>query len=121
MSILKERMHEGFIFQQDGAPHHFHNEVTSYLNAEVPVWIGRGSVSPWPARSTDLTPLDFSKIHENNVRTDCLILNLHQMTKVLPKPVTHTPDFQGTAFNVHKAQTHSGFSLKLETRDSSLK
>ncbi|GBN63354.1 hypothetical protein AVEN_236727-1 [Araneus ventricosus] len=60
MPILKDRMPEGFIFQQDGAPSHFHNEVTSYLNAEVPVWIGLGDVSPWPARLPDLTPLDFS-------------------------------------------------------------
>ncbi|GBL81597.1 hypothetical protein AVEN_93395-1 [Araneus ventricosus] len=60
MPTLKERMPEGFIFQQDGAPCHFHSEVTSCLNAEVPVWIGRGGVSPGPARSPDLTPLDFS-------------------------------------------------------------
>ncbi|GBM51290.1 hypothetical protein AVEN_174491-1 [Araneus ventricosus] len=53
-------MPEGFIFQQVGAPPHFHNGVTSYLNAEVPVWIGRGGVSPWPSRSPDLTSLDFS-------------------------------------------------------------
>ncbi|GBN90575.1 hypothetical protein AVEN_149230-1 [Araneus ventricosus] len=58
MPILKETMHEGFVFQQNGAPCHFHNEVTSYLNAEVPVWIGRGGVIPWPARSPDFTPLD---------------------------------------------------------------
>ncbi|GBL67516.1 hypothetical protein AVEN_158399-1, partial [Araneus ventricosus] len=42
MPILKGRMP-----QQDGAPCHLLNEVTSYLNAEVPVWIGRGGVSPW--------------------------------------------------------------------------
>ncbi|GBM38279.1 hypothetical protein AVEN_17724-1 [Araneus ventricosus] len=60
MPILKERMHESLIWQQNGAPCHFHNEVTSYLNAEERVWIGRGGVSPWPSRSPDLIPLDFS-------------------------------------------------------------
>ncbi|GBN93138.1 hypothetical protein AVEN_15126-1 [Araneus ventricosus] len=60
MPILKKRMSEGFIFQQVGAPSHFHNEVISYLNAEVPVCIGRGGVSPWLSRSPDLTSLDFS-------------------------------------------------------------
>ncbi|GBM38307.1 hypothetical protein AVEN_17745-1 [Araneus ventricosus] len=60
MPILKERMYEGFIFQQDDSPCHFHNEVTSYLDADVPVRIARGGVSPWPARSPDLKPLDFS-------------------------------------------------------------
>ncbi|GBM38289.1 hypothetical protein AVEN_17731-1 [Araneus ventricosus] len=60
MPTLKERMLEGLIFQQDGAPCQFHNDVTSYLNAEKPVRIGRGGVSIGPARSPNLTPLDFS-------------------------------------------------------------
>ncbi|GBN84917.1 hypothetical protein AVEN_85033-1 [Araneus ventricosus] len=59
MPIPKKRMPEGFILQQVGAPSNFHNEVTSYLNAEVPVWIGRRRQS-WPSRSPDLTSLDFS-------------------------------------------------------------
>ncbi|GBM38287.1 hypothetical protein AVEN_17730-1 [Araneus ventricosus] len=60
MPIPKERMHEGFIFQQDGAPCHFHNQMNSYLNVEVPVLIFREGVSPWLARSPDLTSLDCS-------------------------------------------------------------
>ena len=33
-----------FIFQQDGAPPHWHNEVRRYLNEELPHrWIGRGT------------------------------------------------------------------------------
>ncbi|GBM38285.1 hypothetical protein AVEN_17728-1 [Araneus ventricosus] len=46
MPILKEGMLEDLIFQQDGAPCHFHNEVTSYLIAEVPVRIHRIGASP---------------------------------------------------------------------------
>ncbi|GBL84624.1 hypothetical protein AVEN_191085-1 [Araneus ventricosus] len=59
MAILKVTMPDN-IFQQDGAPCHFQNEVTSYLNDEVPIWIGSGGVIPWPARSPDLTLLDFN-------------------------------------------------------------
>ncbi|GBN09093.1 hypothetical protein AVEN_32563-1 [Araneus ventricosus] len=53
-------MPEGFIFRSDGAPCYFYNDATSYLNAEVLVWIGGGGVSPWSRRSLDLTLLDFS-------------------------------------------------------------
>ncbi|KAJ8933180.1 hypothetical protein NQ318_006474 [Aromia moschata] len=33
--------------------------VRRYLDETFLVWIGRGSTVPWPARSPDLTPLDF--------------------------------------------------------------
>ncbi|GFU56158.1 uncharacterized protein TNCV_712191 [Trichonephila clavipes] len=43
-------------FQQDGVLYHYHNDVTSYLNVDVPVWI----VMQWPTRTPDLSRLDFS-------------------------------------------------------------
>lgn len=54
-----------FVFQQDGAPPHWHAEVRSYLNNEVPRrWIGRCAdqdlaLFAWPPRSPDLTVCDF--------------------------------------------------------------
>lgn len=54
-----------FIFQQDGAPPHWHLSVRAYLNERYPnQWIGRQSASDralhhWPPRSPDLTPCDF--------------------------------------------------------------
>jgi len=63
MSQLQEDS-EDFIFQQDGAPRHFHFDVRAHLNANLP---GRWSalltmtlLLPWPPRSPDLTPCDFS-------------------------------------------------------------
>lgn len=55
---LNER--RDIIWQQDGAPPHNAQIVTNYLNALYPNgWIGnRGSI-PWPARSPDLSPVDF--------------------------------------------------------------
>ena len=56
---------QDFIYQQDGAPSHFHRDVHEYLHAKIPRrWIGRVSKndSPlllWPPRSPDLTPCDF--------------------------------------------------------------
>ena len=47
-------------FQLDGAPPHWGLSVRDCLNQEFPEkWIGRGGPIPWPARSPDLTPLDF--------------------------------------------------------------
>ncbi|KAK3853879.1 hypothetical protein Pcinc_039602 [Petrolisthes cinctipes] len=48
------------IFQHDGAPPHCTKHVREYLNQEFPKrWIGRDGPHVWPARSQDLTPLDF--------------------------------------------------------------
>lgn len=50
----------GMYFQHDGAPAHFSLRVREYLNSEYGErWIGRGGPVEWPARSPDLTPLDF--------------------------------------------------------------
>ncbi|ENN73068.1 hypothetical protein YQE_10306, partial [Dendroctonus ponderosae] len=47
-------------FQQDGAPLHYVVEARSQLDKIFPnKWIGRGDPVNWPARSPDLTPLDF--------------------------------------------------------------
>lgn len=47
-------------FQHDGAPAHFGNDVRGYLNMTFERrWVGRGGPVHWPARSPDLTPLDF--------------------------------------------------------------
>lgn len=48
------------IFQQDGATPHYSREVRNYLNrVYINRWIGRRGVIEWPARSPDLTPMDF--------------------------------------------------------------
>ncbi|GFU58731.1 hypothetical protein TNCV_932721 [Trichonephila clavipes] len=47
-------------FQHDGAPAHFSIDVRAHLQATFPGgWIGRGGPIAWPARSPDLSPLDF--------------------------------------------------------------
>lgn len=51
---------EELVFQQDGAPAHYAARVRAYLNETFPNrWIGRRGHIEWPARSPDLTPLDF--------------------------------------------------------------
>ena len=51
------------IFQQDGAGPHYATVVRDYLDETLPQrWCGRGGGigwRSWPARSPDLTPLDF--------------------------------------------------------------
>jgi hypothetical protein len=56
--------HENFIFQPDGAPPHYKNDVREWLDEQFEDrWIGRGTrldnSIEWPPRSCDLTPLDF--------------------------------------------------------------
>ena len=47
-------------FQHDGAPTHFGQDVRNYLDGSFPNrWIGRGGPVHWPARSLDLSCLDF--------------------------------------------------------------
>lgn len=48
------------IFQQDGAPPHWARSVRTFLDESFPRrWIGRSGPTTWPARSPDLTPLDY--------------------------------------------------------------
>lgn len=47
-------------FQQDGAPPHYFLPAREIINEYFPNrWIGRGGPIRWPARSPDLTPMDF--------------------------------------------------------------
>ncbi|KYM95568.1 Zinc finger MYM-type protein 1, partial [Cyphomyrmex costatus] len=47
-------------FQQDGAAAHYGRDVRAYLDTQFPHrWIGRRGEIEWPARSPDLTPLDY--------------------------------------------------------------
>jgi len=46
--------------QHDGAPPHFSREVRNFLIYLFPGrWIGRGGPHNWPARSPDLSPMDY--------------------------------------------------------------
>lgn len=47
-------------FQHDGCPAHYSGSVRQVLDSDYNGrWIGRGGPVPQPARSLDLTPLDF--------------------------------------------------------------
>ena len=53
-------LRRNMFLQLDGCPAHFAIHLREHLNEEyTDRWIGRGSVFPWPARSPDLTVLDF--------------------------------------------------------------
>lgn len=57
---LPVRQYAQVLYQQDGAPAHNARIVTAYLNATFGNrWIGTNGPVRWPARSPDLTPLDF--------------------------------------------------------------
>jgi len=57
---------------QDGVPPHFSCFVTDVLNERFPdAWIRRDGPIPWPPRSPDLSPLDFSP--GGTLRTLCML------------------------------------------------
>ncbi|EZA58543.1 hypothetical protein X777_14705, partial [Ooceraea biroi] len=47
-------------YQHDGCPAHYAQQAQRVLQRQFPNrWIGRGGDVVWPARSPDLTPLDY--------------------------------------------------------------
>lgn len=59
-AMKRLRKHNSMIFQQDGAPAHFHRDVRQFLDETFPDrWVGRGGAIRWAPRSPDLSPLDF--------------------------------------------------------------
>ncbi|GAA57918.1 hypothetical protein CLF_113348 [Clonorchis sinensis] len=58
---LKQHKKSLTVFQQDGAPPHYSNQVRNYLREQFSDErvIARGFPNFWPARSPNLTPLDY--------------------------------------------------------------
>ncbi|KAJ8939283.1 hypothetical protein NQ318_014931 [Aromia moschata] len=46
------------IWQQDGAPPHSVRPVTNYFNPKYNLWIRKNGPIHWPAKNSDLNPLD---------------------------------------------------------------
>lgn len=84
-------------FQHDGAPPHFSLDVRRYLDFRFPGrWIGRGGPTPWPARSPDLSCLDFflwghlkSLVYESPIDSD---EDLVARISVAAGTIRETPD-----------------------------
>lgn len=59
-TLKRRRICSSTVFQQDGAPPHWSLRVRNLLNQTFKDrWIGRNGPIAWPARSPDLTPLDY--------------------------------------------------------------
>jgi hypothetical protein len=70
------------IYQQDGAPPHFHSEVRSYLDEHLcNSWIRCGGHMEWPPRSSGLTPMDFFlwDFVKDNVSVPLLLTTPHKL------------------------------------------
>lgn len=53
-------LRRGMYLQMDGCPAHYARAVRDFFNEEYPGrWIGRQGPIGWPARSPDMTPLDY--------------------------------------------------------------
>lgn len=59
-AIIPSEFIDEVIYQQDGAPAHWGRISRNWLDQHYHGrWLGRGGPLTWPARSPDLTPLDF--------------------------------------------------------------
>ncbi|CAL1291506.1 unnamed protein product [Larinioides sclopetarius] len=79
----------------DGAPPHFSLSVRKALNGKYPdSWIGRDGPIPWPARSPDLTPLDFFfwGYIKNIVHSERIADISHLKRRIIAAIETVTPD-----------------------------
>lgn len=85
-------------YQQDGAPAHFTRPVREYLDSVFPGrWIGRRGPIEWPARSPDLTPLDYylwgylkSKVYINRPNNiDELKTRIRQEMRLIEPQIVH--------------------------------
>ncbi|KAJ4428699.1 hypothetical protein ANN_25692 [Periplaneta americana] len=92
--LLENQVNEGNLvldeqtlhFQQDGAPPHYALMADRRLPGK---WIGRRGAVEWPARSPDLTPLDFFLWgHLKSVKTPILISKIYILSsKCIPGSV----------------------------------
>ena len=80
-------------FQQDGAPPHYHRDARAHLDAAFPdTWIGRRGAIEYPARSPNLTPMDFflwgylkDKVYRTKPRTiDALKMEIERQCRDIP-------------------------------------
>ncbi|GFW89761.1 uncharacterized protein TNCV_4069601 [Trichonephila clavipes] len=82
MPIIKEKILGVNIFQQDHEPYHYHNDVTSCLNAEITVWISRGVVVQGPIDTRSFTTgfqgMGFCKESSTHSTISCI----HSVTKI---------------------------------------
>jgi len=93
-------------FMQDGAPPHFATTVRAWLDDKFPLrWIGRRGPLEWPARSPDLTPLDFflwgytkDVVYKTNPKT------LHDLEEEIVNAIKNIPKemIYDAAHSVHK-------------------
>lgn len=111
-------------FQQDGAPPHFSLQVRAFLDEQFPdQWIGRRGTIEWPARSPDLTPLDYflwghlkSKVYETAPRD---IAELRQ--RIIDECAKITPEIlrnvrEEFEYRLCHCQAKDGYQFEQEIR-----
>lgn len=91
---------QNMMFQQDGAPPHTSHIVRQTLNEKfLRRWIGRGGPVSWPARSPDLTPMDFFLWGhiKNYVYKESIDSRIELQNKIIEAFATITPNMVANA------------------------
>jgi hypothetical protein len=117
-----QELNPGAIFQQDGAPPHWGLPVGQFLDMFPASWTRRGGPIAWPARSLDLTAMDFflwvyTKDQVYHTRVTCL--------QDLNKPIAHsvegtTPQMCGNVFRASEYWTLCKQQKKLRQKCSEM-
>lgn len=98
----------GMWFQHDGAPAHFSLEARQYLNEVFRNrWIGRGGPVHWPARSPDLTALDFFLWgHVKSLVYETPIPNAEELLGRVMAACAHVQDMPGIFHRVRTSMNN---------------
>lgn len=103
MDEVSLEFRRNMIFQQDGCPAHSAMIVTDWLNEHFPEkWIGRHGPINWPARSPDLTAMDYflwgylkPKVYATDMQDNIEILK----NRITDAIATVTPDILHNVYN----------------------
>lgn len=99
----------GMWFQHDGAPPHRLNIVRNWLDNHFPGrWIGYNGPAKWPARSPDLSALDFAVwgyIHDQVYNNLAQPANMHELQiRVRAAVASITPQFLINVFGEYEGR-----------------
>jgi hypothetical protein len=107
-TILKKK--STFYSQQDGAPTHYVNTVTEFLDEIFPRrWIEKGGWKQWPTRSPDLTLLDiYFSWHVKPIVYSVHIHNIQHLKQRIRETVASvTPDVLGRVWQEMEYRLHA--------------
>jgi hypothetical protein len=90
------------LFQHDGAPPHFSNQVREHLDYEYPNrWIGRGGPYEWPARSPDCNPCDY--FLSGHLKAEVYKVEINNREQLIERIITACDEIRNNPVMIRRA------------------